>query len=294
MRRFLWMGLLLASMLFALWACENPFAPRNLVERLRPLAVKASPPECGLDGEVELEALVADPTGEGRELRFVWAVCLMELSSAASDIACPGPDSYVLPGEGPTSQLSMPDLLAWLAEQGFEMTPEHMPPGQELPKTIPLFIGFELRAGEELMRGIKRVTVRLDGEAPTNINPRLLGLLIDGVEVGDETPRIPAGSTVVMTPLADEASRDRYIPDGETEPQLEDFLFSWFSDAGEFKDERSILDVDSEGRPLDINEFTAPDELGPMTIWLLVRDARYGTDWMSWDLEIVEPLPVLE
>ena len=188
----------------------------------------------------------------------------------------------------------MPDLLAWVAEQGYPLDPEQWPEGEELPEDLPLFVGFEVAAGDESMRGIKRVKVRLDSTSGDNGNPVLTGLEIDGVPVGDYNPRIEAGSKVMMAPLVDEASRDSYVPEGESEAKLDDFLFSWFCSAGSFLDERSILDVDSQGRRLDTNEYRAPEELGPATLWLVVRDARFGTDWMSWQVEIVEALALVE
>ena len=285
MRRFL-LGISLLSLLLS--ACDSPFPPRNLVERLRPLAVKASPPECGLSDQVELEALVADPQGQGRTLSFNWALCIVELDSAASDIACPGPDSYPLPGQGASSSLSMPELLDWLMEKGYDLDPEQWPEGEEMPEDISLFVGFEVSAGEEMMRGVKRIKLRLDGTSGDNENPRLEGLEMDGVAVEDAVLQIPAGAQVVMAPLVDESSRDTYIPDGESETQVEDFVFSWFCSAGEFEEDKTILDTDSEGRRLDTNVFKAPLEPGPVTVWLVVRDARFGTDWMSWQVEILE------
>lgn len=280
-------SLLVLLMLFA--CSENPFPPQSLVERLRVLAVRADPPETDPFGTVELTALVADPQGQGRALQFSWAVCLLEFGTEASDIECPGPDSYPLPGEGPRTTLSLPDLLAWLVEKGIDLEQMDELPEDMRPAEIPLYVGFEVTAGglrPETTRAVKRVTVRIESQEEPNQNPVLEGLLVNGVAVTDDPMQIGSHPKVTLTPVADENTRQTYLRQGEQEERLEDFLFAWYSTAGEFKSRRTILEVDNRGNRLDENEWDLPGQAGPVTLWLVVRDGRYGTDWLELRFEI--------
>ncbi|MBN2498560.1 MAG: hypothetical protein JXR96_28475 [Deltaproteobacteria bacterium] len=273
------------SGMFAALGCGDPFPPQTLVERLRPLAIRAEPPELGLLDEAELEALVADPAGDGRPITYTWAVCLFEFENTATDIPCPGPDSFFLPSEGARARLSMPELISWLAEQGYDL--EGI--GGELPDDVPMLVGLEVRAGGERVRSIKRVKVRLQGDEPYNHNPALAGVRVFDERIEREPFELAAGHGYRLTPMVVEGSQELFLPEGETEQRLEDHLFSWFSTAGGFSDRRTILDVDSQGVPLDANEWTAPLEAGPVRLWLIVRDGRYGVDWLEVDLEVLVP-----
>jgi len=277
---------------FMLAGCEGPFAPQTLVERLRILGIQAEPPESGPFDEITLNALVADPQGAGRQMECSWGVCLIDLGYAAKDIACPGPDSYMLEGDCSSARLYMPDLVEWLAEQGYG--PPDLP--EEIPEEYqqedpPLFVGLEVLAGSERTSGIKRVTINLSGQEP-NINPVLLGVEMDGQPLGEQPVSLPFGSQISLAPIVDESSRQTYRREGEDEDLLEDFLFSWFSTAGEFSERRTILDVDSHGERLDINEWTLDGEYtlpGPVTLWIIVRDGRFGTAWQEFSFEVLGP-----
>jgi hypothetical protein len=264
--------------------CGGEFAHITLVERLRILGIRAEPPETDILGEVELSALVADPHGAGRELHCTWAVCLFELGSVATDLSCPGPGSYTLSGDCSAAALRMTDLAAWLAEQGFpvdQFDPDN-PPMEELP----LIVGLQVQTGAETTRGFKRIGVRLaaTGEEPDR-NPGLLGVIVGGKrwEAGADPPEIVAGQKILVVPEADESTRQIYLREEDDVERLEDFLFSWFCTSGEFLHRRTLLEVDSHGTRLDINTWKLPQAVPrpENTLWLVVRDGRYGIDWLE-------------
>ncbi len=270
--------------------CGDPFRPETLVDRLRILGVRSEPPAVGLADTAALEALVVDPFGDGRPVTYTWAVCLLDISDVAEDIPCPGPDTYPLPGSGPTTELSMPDLVAWALEQDFPLDPNQIPDMPDEVETVPLVIGLRVEAGDESLRAIKRIELRLvDGLAPST-NPRLTGLEHEDQPVGDEPITLSAADKKIrFKPLADEASRDLYTPATADEPQLEDFLYSWYSTTGEFEDRWTVMDVAKDGTDLAVNKFLPPkdeEEFGPHKLWIVVRDGRFGIDWAEYDLQI--------
>lgn len=275
-----------AGLILLLWAgagCGSPFPPETLVERLRILGVRAEPPEADPSTVVELDALVADPAGEGRPVECTWAVCLLELGGEAQEIDCPGEDSYPIEGSCDAARLEMPALVAWLAAQGFDLDdlPEDLPVDE-----LPLYLGLDVRAGPARTRAIKRIRVAPEPRQDANTNPVLEGLKADARPV-DGGAQLVAGTNVVLEPLAAPASRQRYRPEGEEgEEILEDFLFSWFSTCGVLEDERTILDVAADGSRLDLNTWKLPEREEPCTLWVVLRDGRYGIDWMSFDFEI--------
>ena len=60
------------------------------------------------------------------------------------------------PAYGLTTTLSMPELMTWLREQGVPTDPGD----GEQPSKLPITIGLEIAAGDEIERGIKRIKVR--------------------------------------------------------------------------------------------------------------------------------------
>jgi len=292
MRRMVFIPFLFLA--FAAVYCGGHWAHITLVERLRILAIRAEPPEVDMFGEVELSALIGDPQGEGRELGCTWAVCLFELGSAAIDISCPGPDSFYLSGDCGSANLRLTDLAAWLAEQGYpvdDIDPQN-PPMEELP----LIVGLLVQAGEEQTRGFKRIGVRLAAkDEEFNLNPRLLGVSIGGTRwvPGDAPVEVAAGQEILVVPEADESTRQLYLREEDDEERLEDFLFTWFTTSGEFLFRRTLLEIDSHGQRLDTNTWKLPTDV-PVpenTLWLVVRDGRYGTDWIEVPVTIQAPGP---
>lgn len=263
--------------------CDSPFPPGSLVERLRALGVRAEPPETGLDGAVELSALIADPQGAGRSLSFEWAVCLSELSYQAADIDCPGADGYALAADGERARLSVPDLLAFLSAyppDGFE---DWTGAGPSL-EYFPLLVGLRAGAGGETVRAIKRVRLRFASEAPPNTNPRLMGLWLNEAEL-KAPARVAAGAEVVLQARVDPLSRERYRRQGESEERIEDVVFAWFATGGEFEDDYTVLSGDGENG-FDRNRWTAPDGPGEVRLWVVARDGRFGEDWLDRTIEV--------
>jgi hypothetical protein len=286
-------SILPAVFIFTAAGCGGDFAHITLVERLRILGIRAEPPEIDVFGEADLYALVADPHGEGRPLECTWAVCLFELGSVATDIPCPGPGSFYLAGDCNAATLRMTELAGWLAEQGFpvdQFDPDNPPPMEELP----LIVGLEVRAGTETTKGFKRIGIRLTAkEEEFNQNPGLLGVSIGGTrwEPGADPPEVAAGQKILVVPEADESTRQIYVREEDDVERLEDFVFSWFGTSGEFLYRRTLLGIDSHGERLDVNTWRLPAEvrLTEHTLWLVIRDGRYGTDWIEVPVSIRSP-----
>jgi hypothetical protein len=269
------------------FGCESPFPPETLVQRLRILAVRADPPEVDLSGQVQLNALVADPTGAGRDLQCSFAVCVGQLSEMASDLDCPGKDSFPLTTDGTSAHLSLPELVQWFSQQGLVL------PGTSADVTdFPLLIGVRVEAGSESARSLKRLKVRLQETGEFNRNPEIVGLQFGNSDMGGDAPvKVAGNSKVSLLPLVGADSQQSYQRPGEDTQRQEDLLFSWFSMAGEFSDQRTILTMDAQGVRLDADVWTAPIASSLVTLWVVVRDGRYGENWIERQVEVSLPQP---
>jgi hypothetical protein len=270
---------------FVLSSCENPFPAETKVERLRILAVKADPPEVNLKSHMRFSALVVDPYGQGRTLGATWAICLDKITGVASDMDCPNPNSFVLPGSGMQADLSIPDFLTWMKKQGYSL--ENASQGPPLDSLLVL-VAVKISAQDgPSIRAFKRIKLRLAGDQAFNTNPKLTRLLADGKEWSSEQANLlPLSTLVHLRPQVAVGSQDIFLPDGEDQQRPEDHLYSWFSTGGDFSDQRTILDSDAVSQELDQNDWTTPNVPGDYKLWLVARDGRYGTDWMEWTIRI--------
>lgn len=260
--------------------------PATLVERLRILAVRAEPPQATLDEIVDLNALIVDPAGAGRPLSITWAVCLFDIPSSASDMFCSGPGSYPIEGDSVSVSLSLPNLADWVAQHGIDLDKAV---GDPRLGDIYLLIGTEVSAGNETVSAMKRLKLQLKTGEPVNHNPQITDLEMDGTSLGAQPVSLNTGAKHKFRPVVSEDSREWFIPDKDTDEKLEDNIFSWFATGGDLFDSRTILDTDNAGNDLVLNDWTAPDEPGLHSLWLVVRDGRYGTDWIEILFEVTTP-----
>jgi hypothetical protein len=68
-----------------------------------------------------------------------------------------------------------------------------------------------------------------------------------------------------------------------TVPRRELVSVAWFGSGGTF--DSSTTD-DPDGRDATENVWTAPEETGPFTLWLIVRDDRGGVSWQQFRVEV--------
>ncbi len=295
----------LLSLLWVVTGCGSPFSPPTLVERLRVLGIRAGDAggvadasvnltDLTIDNSLTLTALVADSV-VGRTLTPTWGVCLTAISDAASSIDCPGANSLSLasgsgqcipqtPSVECTSQLTPSDLTAWLTPQNLSTYGIDPTVAQD----VDIWIGFLVTADNDEVRAVKRLPVHLypatstPDESTFNHNPVLTGLngVTDNID-------FTLGQKINLNPVIDESSRETFIPAGETTPQTEEFVFSWFSTIGDFNQTHTISASATNNQNVNLVENTwsipeslTPDQENDTYVWVVMRDGRFGTDWM--------------
>jgi hypothetical protein len=131
----------------------------------------------------------------------------------------------------------------------------------------PLRFSFETdgRSLGNLVPSLDETEVSLDGQTVTFV-------LTDQKLACAAALSVAADKKQKLMIQLDEASRE----DGET------LQISHFSTAGRFERQFSILDPD-ESLTFEL-EFITPEEVGPARSYLVVRDGRGGSSWLSWDV----------
>jgi hypothetical protein len=85
------------------------------------------------------------------------------------------------------------------------------------------------------------------------------------------------------------AGAERYLmfdPEArELTQRREQLRVSWFATAGEFEHDRTGANVSSDDRASG-NRWTAPQDQGFVSFWIVVRDDRRGVGWRQFQIEV--------
>jgi hypothetical protein len=266
------------------------------IDRLRVLAVAATPAEPRPGDVVTFDALILSPD---RPLGgSAWFVCSAD---ASSDYGCEI-DSSLLSGTDPEEL----DIEA-LREAGFigflPMLPptwlvptdflDALPEADRLEGTFAMtyITAFpEWEEGEEpdedaFEIAYKRVPVSL--AATPNHNPALVGWSVDGYEVeSGATVRLDPGQAYsIEVTLADDAV-ESYVfrnESGVDETRTEEPYLSWYLQEGSFDQTNTLY-------PFTAVTYFAPESpsVAGQSLWVVVRDRRGGMGWSSLNLSFDE------
>lgn len=262
-------------------SCSEDLPPQSLVDKFRVLGVRADLPEISPGETVRVDALLADPSGEGRAVSYLWAACV--LGPAANTDDCMDPDAGGIIGLGFTPEFSfvapaIPDgedsaqvLVVLLVCAGGTFALPAVDGGE--------VSGFPECQGGDGATAYKRVTVRDIVER--NHNPRFADVAIEGTSFGSEPLELPACAegecrewtlTAAVTPESVETFIE--IAFGEPVERQEAVYVSWFATAGTFERIRSGVDNLEVG-------WTPPAGPATVDLWFVLHDGRGGTDWRS-------------
>ena len=61
---------------------------------------------------------------------------------------------------------------------------------------------------------------------------------------------------------------------------------AWFSTAGSFEDDHTGRPEEEFATSSSENAWTAPNAPGLVFMWVVLRDARGGSDWQSFQLQV--------
>ncbi|MBI5528962.1 MAG: hypothetical protein HY897_21755 [Deltaproteobacteria bacterium] len=306
-RRTFFFALLLPSAfcLLAFCSCGGSDDPQQVVRKLRILGVRADSPEVTAEfrengiplikpGAVKLEALVADPKGNGRPVDVYWAACGIIATEIAGNFDCDGENGLALEH----STFRPLSYFAWLSEKYPEFDPalvEESGVTTTLSAGYPVFTWLRASAGDETQVALKRITfIETDAR---NTNPEFDGIDVlvpaeagvDDVVVVDETPyaRVPFGPGVAFKadrefpfmPAVNPASYEQYVDGLSGETKTEEPIVMWYSSDGEFGNLMS-------GKNYPDNTWRSPklekdEQERRVDFWFVLLDLRGGIDWVE-------------
>lgn len=292
-------------------ACVGPEDVPSNVFDLRVLGVRIEPPElmapfCVFDPEdpraaqvfaafareLQYRALIADPAGGGRDIRFELWAC-----AAESDRTCEG------------ERLPLADGVTREGELDITIAPT-LAAAEFLPKVIEadVYKGFggirvplmlHLRAGDEEIFAQKLMVYNCNyfprpdpaSDAPTmvaNVNPELPGVTVNGEPWGpDDVPELRGPGPFTVQSLDFRDREETYVtPTFELKPlQLrESWEVAWHATVGRFSPNASggsTIGLGEEKRiEADWTPGRAATTAQDVTFWFVVRDGRGGTSWL--------------
>lgn len=267
-------------------ACDMGFEIQSEIQRVRVLAVKATPPEWTVPTTpvgisqltVDLEALAVSPSETAPSVRF--ALCKFG-NPYAADFECPGKDGLDLPD----NKLSLLDKnVQAFTQLPVEAGPPGTPPGALLPDKISFFIGYEASDGSGSDKGLERGVFQFNfrrTDSP-NQNPTLVDVLYEGASL---VGPLKTGTQVSLTPLLSGDSRESFLNDEGKEVQ-EAIGYSWYATGnGEFDYLRTQTPREGENDNT-FNLYTTAPNPEKVTFFVVARDGRGGVSWQSKIIQV--------
>lgn len=265
MRRLLSIGVL-----WCLTGCGPELGSQMLLSGYRVLGIEASPPEVRSDGSVTLSAV--DYYDGEQPVNYRWSLCLHSYGTTADYECVDGDLEFALSDErelsvdfGPNGldlASYLPTLLEYPDAEGEQRSLE-----RGLDVWLRLQSGPDCRSCE--IDTVKRLTIRDSPQRP-NANP-----VIREFSVG--SGRLRRGATVTLEVTTDEP--ETFTTPGTDAEAAEQYLYSWYTNAGETKPTRSF----GEERRTDL---VLPDEPGPVFVSVTVRDGRGGFTSAEMTLDV--------
>jgi hypothetical protein len=295
--------LLLLLLAAGLVACAPDVGPSaSLVTGVRVLAVRGEPPEVAAGQSARFDVLVASPGGT-LSPAAAWSMCVTPEPLGDNDVvstACIRGDGTQPAGDAPSIEAAVPGDACSL----FGPDP---PPGGYRPRDADTTGGYyqPVRAavsGADVAFGLERVTCNLANAAADvaheyamtyvpNRNPKLVPALaakVDGTPVALDA--LPAGRRVILEAAWTADSAEPYVkfdPASQTlVGERESLRASWFSSDGTFDDTTTGRSSGDTATTSD-DGWTAPTQLGPVHIWVVLRDSRGGLDFEAIDVQVV-------
>lgn len=303
--------LVLAAIASAAGCTDLGLDPPSIVRTPRILAIVAEPPESAPGTDVELRALVSVPDEAPRPLALHWRVCL-DLESVLSETGFP----IDLPGRPQCDEATLPE------GEPFRVDGTRTEALVANVRTLAELGGFDARVFETvlatagfafvvdvdvldaeanvLVSGYKRAAVTTRASVTTN-PPAPSVRFGEALVVATEEPFVcePVGGARLRAEVGERVELAPALPDDlDEEPWLETFpvfdytggitegrenaYYSWFATGGS-------ISAETTRPPERAVTWTAPQQAGAHTMWLVVRDGHLGTSACRWRVDVVAP-----
>ena len=271
--------------------CNPTFSERpSLVDSARVLAVRGEPAEARPGDNVDYTILV----GGGDDAQASWHYCNVPKPLDENNIVSTGclntGDQF---GIGEMASAAIPLMACQL----FGPDPPPQEPGKPAlrPRDPDVSGGYyqPLRVDVDHVSGfgLERITCNLAAAGAeiaiefakrytANLNPTLGPIAI---------PPVGAKQKITLTASWPPESAETYPVYDLTTLSLVDhreaMRVSWFASAGSFEHDRTGRDENEMETSTD-NTWTAPDQAGPVSFWIVLRDSRGGVAFTSQQVNV--------
>jgi hypothetical protein len=290
----------LLAILALLIGCSDGFEPTSKLSSLRVLGMRSQPamPRPGVSAS--LQALLYAPSGQ--EATQHWSLCPV-VAPAKHAYACPITSEDAASAFGPglpsfdlgaASEATLthglaPETLAALCAHGIATA--SYADSVDCDLGFPVTVVLDVSTGQESLRAAFLVYLPTsDDDMADNHNPSLLDLTAAGAPISGALFPKPGKEVNVDATVAADAVENRpvFAFEGGTGRRSERLTFSWFSDAGSWKKDRtSFIDGETTLADAASNSWTAPDVLpGTTNFMVVVRDDRGGVGWFGRTVSI--------
>ncbi len=284
-----------------LLSCDGVnFEPASLVNSLRVLAVQADRPFASPGQSVHLEALIADPLGQGRNVTVAWGTCInpgsAEVSTCASTVSSfqtnAGTVDITVPADAlanapPSLPVGSVGVVFAACAGTVTLTKHGLDPVTCVDAT------GKTNDHATFMWGEKRITVvpgacnpnAPDDHVLCNHNPTIARLRVDGVIWPENEEKVLTACdarTVATCSASGQHSLQLDITKDSVETylgQTEDVVTFFFTSQGSLRDD--FVRPDADGSALTVVALDRPDRSRPEQLWFVVRDDRGGMSFTS-------------
>lgn len=289
-------------LLLSLTACQPALEhDDSLVGAPRVLAVKSEPPEARPGTRVTYRSLVAIAAGSSGAVTPAWAFCTAPkpptednvVSRECLETAALLPVGYGLDIDAlsPSNACSLfgPNAASGFRPRDPDATGGYYQPLRvDLGEAAPTFHLQRIQCG---LADADADTVAEYGKSYLpNTNPTLKALQASLEGAPLTLDRVPAGARLELSVSWGDADAESYIVfDRSTRKlvtQRESLRVSWHASAGRFDTEatgRAENDTDTTSS----NAWIAPATPGTYRLWIVLRDARGGSDFATYDVVVL-------
>jgi hypothetical protein len=294
----------LALALASVSSCQPDLGANDgLVTRPTILAVKAEPPEAKPGTSATYSALVAWPQGAAPEATVLWRFCTAPeplTTDNAVAPACFDGASLVAAGSGAATMAATAFNACSVfgpetASEGArppdpdETGGYYQPLRADLAGADPTFYLARLLCG--LGSAPADVVAQYAQQYVPNANPRLspLGATLAGKSVSLSGLRVAASATLALEaswPPSDAETYAYFDPGTQTlGTKREAMRVAWHASGGTFATESTGRSETDPATSTD-DTWTAPREGGKVTLSIVLRDSRGGTDFASYEVTV--------
>jgi hypothetical protein len=280
-------------------ACVSAEDDPSVVKDLRILAISTESPElmasdctgspnslAVLGSPVTFTALIADPAGGGRQLRYQLLACAWPGNRDCSTAEDAATLAEGLTTAGELVLAITPGLTVLadgtpLIQRVIEQDTYRGLGGVRMPLVLHLFTRGEGIYAQKLMV----FSCRRFPEMMPNATPRLSGLRVNGEGWGEEVLQLRGLGPFKLNPEDFTAVEEKYVvPSLDLQPVhlKESWKLSWHTDFGKISPtETGGTDVGGqEGRHL-VEWKPASSVQQDVNLWVVVRDGRGGVSWLK-------------